>query len=76
VTGGKNTDKAPTAKTMETPVMSLVCIELGIIGVILYDVPNQPMVYATDPNHVKRDEDANMGKFPLSFPCRCSSYFC
>eukprot|EP00057_Strongylocentrotus_purpuratus_P015135 XP_011669609.1 PREDICTED: autocrine proliferation repressor protein A [Strongylocentrotus purpuratus] len=59
VTGGSNRGGPPDPlKDQETLLTSFMAVGAGCIGAILRQVPNQPIVFKTDPLQKKRTEDA------------------
>ncbi|KAG2387968.1 hypothetical protein C9374_000818 [Naegleria lovaniensis] len=54
ITGGSNTQSPPGPD----PVITPFAFASQSVGVTLYDIPNQPMTYASDPTQAIRSEDA------------------
>nr|XP_054762652.1 autocrine proliferation repressor protein A-like [Lytechinus pictus] len=59
VTGGSNNGGPPDPlKDAETLFTSLMAVGSGCVSAILRQIPNQPIVFKTDPLQKKRSEDA------------------
>eukprot|EP00998_Keelungia_sp_KM082_P012567 NODE_892_length_1573_cov_85.687414_g881_i0.p1 GENE.NODE_892_length_1573_cov_85.687414_g881_i0~~NODE_892_length_1573_cov_85.687414_g881_i0.p1 ORF type:complete len:494 (-),score=112.77 NODE_892_length_1573_cov_85.687414_g881_i0:31-1512(-) len=58
ITGGENRNPEPPSPTGEDVLLtSLVAINTGTIGAALFQVPNEPIVFPSDPTHESRHED-------------------
>ncbi|XP_072168404.1 autocrine proliferation repressor protein A-like [Diadema setosum] len=59
VTGGSNHDGPPDPlKDQETLLTSLLAVATGSVTAILRQIPNQPIVFKSDPRQKSRSEDA------------------
>lgn len=59
LTGNCNHDPKPPAPDDEELLsIDLACHNTGAIGVIVYQIPNCPLVYSSDPSKRGRGEDA------------------
>lgn len=58
VTGGSNTSPLPTAKDEDVRVASALATGSGTITGAFFQVPNEHMVFAEDPEQMSRTEDA------------------
>jgi len=58
ITGGSNTDGLPSGTDEDI----LLCVDLALTDkvtcTVLFQIPNQPIVFAADPTHQSRSEDA------------------
>lgn len=54
ITGGNNLQAPPGPD----PVLTPFAFASASVGITLYDIPNQPMTYASDPTQAVRSEDA------------------
>jgi len=59
ITGGSNNNGPPTDPYSEdNSILAALCMDMGVVGAVLYQIPNQP-IYFTDENPPKgRSEDA------------------
>lgn len=58
VTGGSNTDGYPNIQSEDIQVSAALALTDHIITAALFQIPNQPIVFAADPTHAERSEDA------------------
>eukprot|EP00633_Aureoumbra_lagunensis_P009027 CAMPEP_0197321060 /NCGR_PEP_ID=MMETSP0891-20130614/63017_1 /TAXON_ID=44058 ORGANISM="Aureoumbra lagunensis, Strain CCMP1510" /NCGR_SAMPLE_ID=MMETSP0891 /ASSEMBLY_ACC=CAM_ASM_000534 /LENGTH=440 /DNA_ID=CAMNT_0042812729 /DNA_START=288 /DNA_END=1610 /DNA_ORIENTATION=- len=58
LTGNCNFETLPDKKQEDLELVSLVSARTGLIGVVVYQIPNCPIVYSSDPSVKLRSEDA------------------
>lgn len=58
VTGGDNGDAPPSTTDEDVMVTSAMAAGAGVIAASLWQIPNQPINFASDPIHQNRTEDA------------------
>ena len=58
ITDGKNTDDIPTRTNYNILICSELAMGTGLITGCLFQIPNQRMVFADDPEQLSRQEDA------------------
>ncbi|XP_062522445.1 autocrine proliferation repressor protein A-like [Corticium candelabrum] len=58
VTGGSNHDGIPTLKDSELLEISALADDLKLVTAILYQIPNAPIIFWSDPEKRERTEDA------------------
>lgn len=58
ITGGHNGDGPPDAMSEDVLVAGRLCDEVGIPAAVLFQIPNQPIVYQSDPEKRHRSEDS------------------
>ena len=63
ITGGDNkitSTPIPNAKDEDVNIAAYLACHSGIVSAALYQVPNQPLYFASDPTHKRRVEDASI----------------
>jgi len=59
ITGGANDSPPPTDPFSEdNGILSTLCVDIGVVGAALYQVPNQPIYFPSDPLNKARSEDS------------------
>eukprot|EP00936_MAST-01D_sp_MAST-1D-sp1_P001145 g1145.t1 len=58
VTGGSNTDPAPTAASEDLVIASDIAVRTRALCAVLFQAPNAPMTFVADPAQQRRGEDA------------------
>ena len=58
ITGGDNGDGPPGAFDEDVLLCVALATEFGVVCSVLYQVPNQPVYFSSDPNNERRSEDA------------------
>jgi PhoPQ-activated pathogenicity-related protein len=58
VTGNSNTDPIPTSLNEDEALCISVALADQVICTVLWQIPNQPIVFNSDPTHQSRSEDA------------------
>ena len=58
ITGGSNTDGYPGASEEDNEICAVLAVTNGVICTVLFQIPNQPIVFADDPSQQQRSEDA------------------
>eukprot|EP00118_Oscarella_pearsei_P016366 m.155297 g.155297 ORF g.155297 m.155297 type:complete len:483 (+) comp38666_c0_seq1:42-1490(+) len=58
ITGGNNGNSKPGLTDEELSLMTQVTLKTGMVGAILYQIPNQPILFRDDPFQKHRIEDA------------------
>jgi len=59
ITGGHNTDGPPNDPyTEDNDILATLCMDMGVVGASLYDIPNQPIYFTDEVPPKGRSEDA------------------
>ena len=58
VTGNSNTDSIPTGLNEDEALCISIALGDKVVCTVLWQIPNQPIVFPTDPLHKSRSEDA------------------
>lgn len=58
ITGWKNTDPMPTAKDEDMVLAGALAMGTGTITGALFQIPNEKVVFSSDPEQMERSEDA------------------
>ena len=58
LTGGCNSDGLPKSTSEDILVADEIAHSTGSVAIVVFQIPNCPMVYPSDPSKRKRDEDA------------------
>jgi PhoPQ-activated pathogenicity-related protein len=58
VTGGGTGQSPPDTLDEDILAASAMCVTTGTVAVTIWQIPNQPLVFANDPSHQERSEDA------------------
>lgn len=58
ITGGSNNDGPPTADSEDVKLCGSIAVTTGAVCTVLFQVPNEPFVFAEDPERRERSEDA------------------
>lgn len=60
-TGGSNHGGGPPSVNEDVLAAALTAVSTGTIGATVWQIPNQPIVFASDPQHKERSEDHAVG---------------
>jgi PhoPQ-activated pathogenicity-related protein len=60
ITGGSNNANNPPIDpySEDNGLLTVECLEMGVVGAALYQIPNQPIYFTDDPSNKGRSEDA------------------
>lgn len=57
ITGGSN-EGPPSTGNEDTDVTTAICLETGVVSAVVFQIPNEDIVFPADPLQKKRGEDA------------------